>query len=101
MPGTSRTQHISDCLACIVYSNLQVTAWLLVQDHLARNALVYVPGYGSDNVTSYFYTKESVSLNAQQQVTFTVSGTECKAEVFTMWGGCNRQSAHSDMWLSV
>ena len=41
-------------------------------DILSRNENVYPFGYGSENVTSYFYSKELVASIPQQGVVFTV-----------------------------
>lgn len=43
-------------------------------DHLMRNYLTYRGGYGSDNITSYTYTKERVDYTATQEVAFSVGG---------------------------
>lgn len=45
---------------------------LAASDILARNMFSYKLGYGSENVTSTFYTKEQVALNPQQEVIFNV-----------------------------
>ncbi|GAX81306.1 hypothetical protein CEUSTIGMA_g8737.t1 [Chlamydomonas eustigma] len=37
---------------------------------LTRNQYVHMTGYAADNVTSYFYTKNRVALNNQQEATF-------------------------------
>ena len=43
------------------------------EDFIHRNFLIHQEGYGADNITSYFFSKQSVSFNSESAVSYTVS----------------------------